>query len=281
MKDKRLFRYLAAAVLFWLYFSVFLRPNINKISDLKRQGLQARKQLDALTAQFPEPSKAREELKNFNKGLLELGSRTKEIESQMLGASSAPALLRELIKNAQGKKIDFQTVKQNIEPDKSGFSRLSIELEFDSTYRDTLVYLASIERISPFVKVEGIELAQAKSDPANLASVSVKLSALLSPAGQEAAGLSSEAGQPAARPIALLKRSPLTPAIKTAKAKKIKKLELTGITYRKAPGASSAIINGAVVKAGDQIEGYKIEGISPESVTITDGTQSDNLSVER
>lgn len=279
-KNKRLAVYLGIFILFWFYFSIFLKPNINKISDLKKQNRQARKQLDSLVAQFPDPQKAEEQLKDFNKEIIEIKTRTKEIESKLLGVQSAPQLLKELIKDAQGKKIDFQSVKQVIEPDKSGFSKLSIELEFDSTYKDMLIYLATIEGISSLVKVEGIELAQAKSDPANLVSVSLKLSALLSSVSQEQTGLSlSEKQEPRAIE---LKRSPLMPSIKMSKAgKKLKGIKLTGITYRKTAGGSSAIINDTVVKVGDEIEGYKVADISPESVIITDGMDNENLAIER
>jgi len=278
-KNKRLAVYLGVAILFWLYFSIFLKPNTDKLSELKKQNRQAKKQLDSLIAQFPEPQKAREELKNFNKELIDIKTRTKEIESKLLSVSSAPALLKELIKDAQGKKIDFQTVKQKIEPDKSGFSKLSIQLEFDAAYRDMLMYLATIEGLTDFIRIEGIELVQAKSDPMNLVSVSLNLSTLLSPEAPQQAGLSL----PAARqPRAIeLKRSPLTPSIKMGKSKKIKGITLTGITYRKSVSDSSAIINDTVVKAGQEVEGYKVVTISPDSVVITNGMESVDLTVER
>ena len=278
-KNRRLAVYLGIVILFWLYFSVFLKPNINRISDLKKQNRQARKQLDSLIAQFPDPEKARGQLKDFNKELVDIKTRTKEIEAKLLSASSAPQLLKELIKDAQGKKIDFQSVKQEIKPDKSGFSKLSIELEFDATYRDMLIYLAAIEGISGFVKVEGIDLMQSKSDPANLVTVSLKLSALLSPVTHEQPGSSLSSTQ---EPRAIeLKRSPLTPSIKIGKAKKIKGIMLTGITYRKTAGASSVIINDTVLQQGQEIEGYKVTAIAPDSVTISDGIESDTLTVER
>ncbi len=278
-RNRRRVIILGAVILCWVYFSVFLKPGINRVSELKKQSRQARKQLDSLVGQFPDPQKARAQLKDFNKELIDIKTRTKQIEGGLLSASSAPALLKELIKDAQGKKIDFQTVKQTIEPDKSGFSKLSIELEFDATYRDMLIYLAAIEGVSNFVKIEGIDLVQSKSDPANLVSVSLKLSALLSPGSQGGGGLSLSAGQ---EPRAIeLKRSPLTPSIKIGRAKEMKGIKITGITYRKAAGASSAIINDTVVKEGDEIEGYKVVSISPESVVISDGSESETLTVER
>ena len=59
------------------------------------------------------------------------------------------------------------------------------------------------------------------------------------------------------------------------------KFKLVGITYRGEGGISSAIINDTIVKAGDEIEGHKVEKILLDSVVINDGTESSELRVER
>ena len=279
-KERRLLVYLAVFMLVFLYFSLFLKPNLDKAAKLKKQNLQAKGRLESLIAQFPDPEEARMQLRENYANLEEIKSQAKEVEAKLLGISSVPKLVKQLISSAQGKKIDFLSVKQQIQEEKNGYSRLDVELEFDSRYEDMLVYLAGIERISPFVKIEGIEVAQSQADPANLVTTSLKMAAIISPdsglQGQLSEGVSAAGG----RKIDL-KRSPLTPAIALGKAKKKKELKLSGITFKKGGAGSSAIINDSVVKEGDEVAGWKVEKIMADSVTIGDGTESENLTIER
>lgn len=280
-RDRRLVICFGIVVLFSLYFGVSFKPNLDKTSNLKKQNLAAKKRLELLVAQFPNPEETKEQVRGYYDNLETIKSRTKEIEGQLLGISSVPKLVKELITNAQGKKIDFQSVKQKIEEAKDGYSRLDVEVEFDSQYKDMLGYLATIERLSPFVKIDGIDVAQSKSDPANLVTTSLKLTAIISPVSQLQGELSAQAEQAGVKKIEL-KRSPLTPSIEIGKAKKKKMgIKLIGITFRKNGASSSAIINNTVVKEGDEFEGVRVEKISPDSVTINDGSESENLTVER
>lgn len=280
-RDRRLLIYFGIAVLFSFYFGVFFKPNLDKTSNLKKQNQEAKKRLESLIAQFPDSEETKKQLREYYDNLEGIKSRTKEIEGQLLGISGVPKLVKELIMNAQGKKIDFQLVKQKIEEAKDGYSRLDVELEFDSKYEDMLGYLATIERLSPFVKIDGIDVMQSKSDPANLVTTSLNLAAIISPVSQAAPGELSAGGSQAEAKKIELKRSPLTPSIKIGKAKKEKGIKLNGITFRKNGNGSSAIIDNTVVKEGDEVEGFRVEKILPDSVTISDGSESDTLTVER
>lgn len=280
-KERRLLVYFAALLLCLLYFALFFKPNLNKVANLKKQSQQAKERLESLIAQFPDPEEARKQLRENYANLEEVKSQAKEVEAKLLGISSVPKLIKELINSSQGKKIDFLSVKQQVQDEENGYSRLDVELEFDSRYEDMLVYLASIERISPFVKIEKIEVAQSQADPANLVTTSLKMTAIISPDSQLQGQLSEGASAAGDARKIDLKRSPLTPAIIIGKAKKKKELKISGITFKKGGAGSSAIINDSMVKEGDEVAGWKIEKIMADSVTITDGTESENLTVER
>ncbi|MFH0935368.1 MAG: type 4a pilus biogenesis protein PilO [Candidatus Omnitrophota bacterium] len=280
-KQRRLLVYLAAFLLCLFYFGLFFKPNLDKAAKLKKENRQAKERLESLIAQFPDPEEARKQLRENYANIEEIKSRAKEVEAKLLGISSIPKLVKELISSAQGKKIDFLSVKQQIQEEKNGYSRLDVELEFDSRYEDMLVYLAGIERISPFVKIEGIEVAQSQADPANLVTTSLKMAAIISPDSRLQGELSEGASAAGDARKIDLKRSPLTPSITIGKAKKKKELKLSGITFKKGGAGSSVIINDSVVKEGDEVAGWKVEKIMADSVTIGDGTESENLTVER
>jgi len=54
-------------------------------------------------------------------------------------------------------------------------------------------------------------------------------------------------------------------------------LELSGILWD--PGAPLAVINGQMVGVGQDVDGYQVVDISPDRVSLTDGTQTFQLTI--
>lgn len=277
-KERRMFIIFIAVLFFCLYFALYVNPALKKISSFKKQEREAKSRALILTSQFPEVDKVRIELDSLKTNVDSMKLKSADIESKLLGENQVPKLLTELVKCSLGSKIDFQSVKQKSESDKEGFLRLYIDIKFEASYEDAVNYIKKVEGISPFVKVAEINLAQSKNDPRNLVNVSLRLSAILGMLETKQATF-AVSGQPEV-PKLNIGRSPLTPRFGIGTTKK-KTLKLTGITYRQGPGFSSAIINDTVVKAGDEIEGCKVESILFDSVEINDGMETKILKVER
>jgi len=282
LKERRLSVLLLSAFLVSLYFTLFLKPNFKQIAALKEEDAQAAKRIQLLTAQFTQPAKTKNELVLFKEEINAIKLRTKEVENKLLGIEQVPQILNELIKCAQGLKIEFQSVKQNIEPGpgKEIFSHLNIDLKFESRYEEMLGYLCRIEKVSPFMKVEEVYLSQSKADPRNLVTSAIRLSALLSNAQKQQGELSAAAANLEVRPALKTAKSPFIPAIKIGQVK-AKALKLSGITCRSLQQDSTAIINDTVVRKGDEIQGYKVQSISQNEVVLSDGEEEYKLNMER
>lgn len=278
--QKRLFIALGIVLLCVLYFNLFLKPNIIKFSSLKKQQSEAAGQLKALSAGIPDIEKIKKGLISLREDIAGLKNNSRETESKLLNNLDAARLLSELMKCAQGLKIDFISVKQKIEEDKGGYSRFFAELKFAAPYEQALRYIARAEGISPFAKVEEIDLGRPKAAGKEQVAVTLTIGALLSSAsGTQGQVNPCGTGEPVIKLSSA--RDPFAPSIKLEQVSKKITLKLAGITYRGLKGASTAIINDTVLKVGDKVEGCTVEKITNDSVTVDNGTSIDTLTVER
>jgi len=277
--ERRLFFIFTFVVVASFYFALFLKPALNDINKLNKQLQENQNQLGMLESQLPSAAKAKQEIEAIKQNLKDLKLKISDIESKLISTEQEQQLLTEVIKNAQGLGVDLESVKEDIKEEKEGFARLYIDLKFASNYKKAVTYIKRMESISPFVKIEEMSLAQSKNEPLSTVDISLRLSALLSYTSKNQSQLSSSAKEGSAD-SGDFKRSPFTPKFITEKNKG-KKLKVTGITYRNNEASSTAIINGAIVKIGDQAEGVKIERISPNSVVVDNGVEKETLKLER
>ena len=261
------------------YFTLVLKPALNDIYRLKKQEQENQNQLGMLKSQFPSVLKTKQEIETIKQNLKDLKSKISNIESQLIGSSQEQQLLTEAIKNAQSLGIDLESVKEDIKEEKEGFIRVYIELKLVANYRKVANYIKRIELISPFVKIEEMILTQSKNEPLSMVEATLTISSLLSNESKNQSPLSLAVKEPPAE-IGELKRSPFTPRFVTEKTKR-KNLKVTGITYRNNEAGSTAIVNGVIVRIGDQLEGVKIESILFNSVVIDNGVEKEILKLER
>lgn len=278
-KERRLFLVLAAVVAGSFYATAFLRPALKEISRLKIQQQEGKERLKMFASQYADTAAGRQEVQALKRATQKMKEQLAGIESRLISQQQVPQLLSELIKRAQESSVDLESVKQDIKEDKEGLGRLYIDLKFDSNYEGALNYIKKIEVLSPFTKIEEMELAQSKADPQRLVSAFIKLNTILGYESKNQGPLSAEA-EAAARKIPATKRSPFAAGFAVRERQK-KALKITGITYRKREADSSAIINNNVVRQGEEVEGIKIERILPEAVVVNDGTESYKIQVER
>ena len=276
-RQQRLFITFIIVLCIYVYVGSFLKPTLKRIADLKKEERETKTRTQVLITQFLNLDKAKQELETLRAKVENMKIKTADIESKLLAESQIPQLMAEIVKRSQGLTIDFQSVNQKVESDKDGFSRLYIDLKFDSNYENAVNYIKKLEEISLFAKVEEIDLVQSKLDPRNLINAALRLSAIMGAGTQADLDLSPYPDTAAKISIS---RSPLAPKFIPGQAKK-EILTLTGITYRGKGKDSSVIINDTVVKVGDTIEGQKIERILFDSVVVNDGIERRTLKVER
>lgn len=277
VKEKRLAAVFFLVLCSTVYFNSFLKPLSDRVVIFKKQKQESLKQLRVLSDRFPDLDKSRSELANIKKSIVQMKLRNGEIEKGLLTSAQLPKLLNEIIGRAGALSIEFQSIKQKIDSTGEGGSRLFIEARFDSNYADAVNYTRMVETILPFVKVEEVEAVQAKSDPLNLVTVTLKLSALLAEGGGERPGMQFK---PVEGTKISVTRNPFKASFIIVQGKK-KILKISGITVGKRGMGSTAIINDTVVRPGDIIEGQRVESIDAGSVTVNDGSGNYLLAIER
>ena len=260
-------------------FALFFKPIQQKMTDLKKEESELNEQTQQMLIQLPDLDSLKNEMEQFKAKISDIELKNKIVEAKLLSEAQLTQFLTELIKCADGLLIDFQSFKQNVEPDKPGFSRLILEIIFEARYEEMLNYIHRVEQISPYVKLEDMKISQAKTDPRTLVSANLRLNAILASHLDAQSTLSAVCSQNAIDRL-IVARNPLTPSIKTL-GKKIRNLKLLGITYNPLGVESSAIINDSVVKVGDEIEGQKVQQIMADSVVLNDGLEDYTLIVER
>ncbi|OGX45242.1 MAG: hypothetical protein A3G38_00800 [Omnitrophica WOR_2 bacterium RIFCSPLOWO2_12_FULL_51_8] len=277
--ERRLILALAAALALTFYFRLFIKPAMGRIAVLKKQTQDNKDRARLYQSQFPDLDKERKGLLKIRQSIAQMKEDIRGIQSRLINAAQVPQLLMALIKSAQGLQIDFQSVKQKIEADRGGLSRLYIDLKFDAGYEDTVNYIRKVEGISDFLKLEEIDVSPSKKSPRSLITVSSTLSSILAdnPAREGELPLKAAKVQ---EPKVTIKHNPLMPRLNLGQEKK-KDLRVSGITFRSTAGASSAIINDTVLREGDEIDGATIERISPDSITVKDGPETYEVKVER
>lgn len=277
--ERRLFFVFAAVLAVSFYLSAFLRPTLAEVSRLKKQQQENQNRLGMLKSQLSSDPKLQQDIGIIKQNLKNFKLNISDAESKLINVSQEQQLLTEFIKHAQGLAIDLESVKQDIKEEKDGFARLYIYLKFASNYKKLVSYIRKIEAISSFVKIEEMELVQSKNEPLTSVEASIVLSAILSyELGNQ--GQLSLSPKDSDAEVVNLQRSPFTPRFTTEKTKR-KNLKVTGITYRDNGAGSTAIINGTILKAGEQIEGVKIERILPNSIIIDNGVEKETLKLER
>ena len=272
-----LFIALFIVIFFSFYLKLFLKPTREKITRLKKQQEENEKRRQSLLSQFPDVAKAMLELEDFQQKINKMKGQSVDVEAKLLNARQVPGLLTELVKSSQELSVELQSVKQKLELDREGFSRLQLELSFESNYENAVNYIKKTEEISPYLKIGQIDLAQSKNDPRNLVNVSLRLEAILALTENTQAELPLPSLLEQGEKLKI-SRSPLKPWLSPASTKK-ERLKLIGITYRL--NGSTAIINDTVVKTGDEIEGQKVESILADSVIINNGIETKTLKIER
>jgi len=280
-KEKRMLAVLAVVVMGVMYYNLLLKPNFAKIAGLNTQIDDARARAKAFNGSKAQGGALAKELEDINARIKAVKAQIADTEAKLLGASDVPRLLSQLINCAQGLGINFASVTQKEQPDKSGFSRQLVDVKFDATYAQMLNYLCKIESISDVVKVDEANIMRPKEGSGDVISADITLSALLSNSAQARGQVNACGATVAGRELAV-SRDPFAPLVKPQeKPAKKPNFKLIGITFNDAGGDSTVIINDTVLKKGEKVEGWIVKAISVDSVVLEGDGLTETLKVER
>ena len=140
-----------------------------------------------------------------------------------------------------------------------------IEVNLSANYPDVIYYISRVESISPFLKVEEMDINEAKAKTSEEGGAPARLvvSSLLGDSAPDSF-LKADEAEPA--PV---KRDILISKTKPVEHLNDKDFKLEGITFNS--NTPTAIINGDVFRVDQEIKGFKVKKILPDSVVLTDG----------
>jgi hypothetical protein len=261
---------LGACVFFGVYVRFIDRPVARKVAVYKKQIQNSEMQLKDLQTKLPQDAVISSKIGEIEEANAKLGEQIAELEEKMPSQFNTSQLVGAL--TALAREVKLESVKQRIAKEQA-YSRMFLEVKFYSTYLDAVKYVADVEAISPFMRVEEMEILEPVGKTIELGGAPVKLvvSCLLgdsSPTGQ------LKPGQPAKVD---LKRDILASSAKPAEELSDAKFLLEGITYD--PRNPTAIVNGDVYQTGSELGPYKVKQILMDSVVLTDGVEDHILSL--
>lgn len=262
---------LGAAVLFAVYWRYVEMPVTHRIATYKSQIRSSEMQLKDLETKMPQDLAVSSTVEDVKKQTEELQKGIAAIEEDMPSQFNTSQLVGAVTSLA--KEVKLESVKQRIEKEQS-YSRIYLEIKFYSTYLDAVKYLSAIEAISPFIRVEELEMLEPVGKTVELggAPVTMVISCLL---GDSPPASTLRLGE--VKDIEL-KRDLLSSSSKPTEELKDTEFFLAGITFD--ARNPTAIINGDVYQTGSELGPYKVKKILADSVILSDGVEDHTLNLK-
>ncbi len=275
LREKILVILFTTVIIATLYYRLLYRPLVKNTDTYKFQIQKLTTRLDEINIQFPpieERKKTLQELLLENENIV---NQIDDIEKKLPNRKDASRLTAELTRLTE--ELELVSAQQKIDEGEL-YSRIYVELTFNAPFREIVNYLDRIEGISPFLKIEEMDISESKGKLTG-EGISTRLlfSCLLgeTPVSEwlrvkEKEGIKASVLE--VRDIFVSKFRPVT---------KIRKMDfkLDGITYH--PAGSTAIIDDNVVRVGSEVGGYKVKEIQLDTVVLTDGIGDFELNIER
>ena len=262
---------LGAAALFGIYMRFVQRPAMQKIATYRSQIHGSEMQLKDLETKMPQDALISSTIESVKKETQDLQKRIAATEVNMPSQFNTSQLVGAVTSLAN--EIKLESVKQRIEKEQA-YSRIYLDIKFYSTYLDAVKYLAAVEAISPFMRVEEMEILEPVGKTVELGGAPVKLvvSCLLGDAPPTSTLKKGEVK------TIELKRDVLSSTSKPTEELSDTEFFLEGITYDlRNP---TAIVNGDVYQTGSELGPYKVKKILADSVILTDGVEDHTLSLK-
>ena len=280
-RQKLILALLVFALFFNFYVNKLVKPKFVKMRQLRAEAIRLDSQVDKLKAQIPDLAKEKLLLDEAFRDNRKLKERLTGLEKQLPVYSRIPQLLGVLVKEAQDYEVDLISVKPKGTKADQQYSRLDIEMQFNTTYYSLTNYLARLESLSQFLSTTDLVLEEPKEQffEGGITTTMV-LSTILSPSPSMPGNLTQEPAPLAeVKPIDV-ERNPFTPQENVSGYVKKSKYNLSGITY--AGESSTAIINNKVYRIGDYLDKKRlIKQILNNMVIIYNGHSTEVLMLQR
>jgi len=273
-REKALLIVLFTAVGGGVFFNIVIKPLSGRIKSYQIQFGKSMSRLYELRSKSPETNRVFEVISALNSECQRLKDNISDIESKLPSRNDTSQLLNELIQ--QAKDINLVSVRQKAERQER-YTKIFIELKFNTNYANTINYFKKIESISPFLTIQELDITHLKGKKGQGGNMPTRLviSSLLGTATgpkKIKTDIDQEYIEVSRDIFAPTKRRVIAPARKL-------KVNLEGITYNfEAP---TAIIDGEVVRKGSEIDDLSVKEIFPEMVVLTDGIDEFKLQMER
>lgn len=260
---------------FWGYQS-FYRPQAVRLAKVRAEYLALRRQVAAVKTALPDLDQERQQLQRQTEEIDLFRQELESVESRLTTSAELGILLGELTKQGEGLQVTFDSIKQSLKENPE-HPEVGIEVTFMASYEDLVNYLRRVERISPFLRIARLEVAEPKEGPKTFGKTSLMLVTPLRLSHEM--GILSQLPQIPLQEKVTLPRSPFTSRKRPADETKRQALKVSGITWR--GESSTAIINNEVVRRGDKIDHLTVKQILPDMVILTDGVESQAITLER
>ena len=271
-REKAVIAALAGVVFFGIYWRAVHEPVAKQTATYKTQIKKSQAQLKDLMSKEPQDKEVAEKIQALEEDNDRLSGQIGTLEKKIPSRFNMAQLVGEFTRLS--KEIKLDSVKQRIAKDQ-GYSRIFLEVKFYSTYLNAIKYVAAVESISPFLRVEEMEILEPKGKTIELGGSPVRLlvSCLLS---DNPEGGTLKAVEPSTD--ASGQRDILVSSARPAEALADAKFQLEGITFD--PKNPTAIINGDVFQTGSKVGGFTIKKILSDGVVLSDGVQDHLLGLK-
>ncbi len=247
-------------------------PQAQQLQDIRKQSAALQKDILAYNTELQQLEKQSKETAIKRDSLDLIRSEVERLEADMITSRELGDLLGELSKSGDGLEMKFETIKQNLKSSnddpKNTDTEVSIDVVVHSPYEDLVNYLRRIERLSSFLRITRFEVFEPAEPQGPIATTKLTLLTPLRQSYTEGA-LSSAKIKPLPDKVEVKESLFFTAKPKKLIEKKFANIAVTGITVQGAN--STAIVNGEVMRVGDQLGKLQIKDITHGGVRISDG----------
>lgn len=255
-----------------VYYNMICKPLLRNSRTYMIQTERLRKQLTEIKMRNPKVETGMKRIEQEKEEGEKLLAKIEALENKLPSKRATSNLIAELTRLAKDIKID--SIRQKIDKGEE-YSRIFVEIRFDSPYNEMVDYIQKIETISPFLKIEELEIIEPRKRKKESDTIMrLVVSSLLGDVPFSSQLKAKEIGKTSSdlRDIFVSKVLPESATVKID-------MKLEGITY--GSEISTAIIDGDVVKEGSIIKNYTVNKIMYDKVILTDGVEEFILKIER
>ena len=262
-REKLILAALAVMLVFGAYMRmihmVFSKSKEAQLTRIKKYNTQIKE----LNSKLPALDEQKARIDSLNKDCERMTEEVNKIEMKMPLRKDTSQLIGEFTRLANRAKLI--SIRQKVAT-QEGYNRILIEVTLNASYPEAIYYISRIESISPFLRVEEVDINDSKGKSAEEGGAPVRLvvSSLL---GDTAPDNVLKASEEELKPV---KRDILISKTKPVEKLNEKDFKLEGITYNSI--MPTAILNGEVFRVGAEIKGLKVKQILPDQVVLTDGS---------